>query len=286
MPGQRRVLISVTVSAMSTTGALGIVTVVLALLLTATATLAARLGGRLRTARMRIDELETTVIRLESGRADGRALRVARRTAKAVVGTAERFREGGVGALLGASLEELSRFVSDDHTEIERIAAPDGTVTVLFSDIVGSTARNERLGDRSWLRLLRVHDAVVRRQVEACHGHVVKTQGDGFMVVFPDPVAGVRAAVAIRRALAASSRLRTADIRVRMGLHTGRVLSHDGDYFGRNVALAARVAAYADADEILVTDAVREAVGEAFALELVATTELKGLDGEHRLWAC
>lgn len=114
---------------------------------------------------------------------------------------------------------------------------------------------------------------------------MVKTQGDGFMVVFPDPVAGVRAAVGIRRALASSGRLRAVDIRVRIGLHTGRVLTRDGDYFGRNVALAARVAAYAEADEILVTDPVRDAVGEWFALELVATTELKGLAGEHRLWA-
>ncbi|HVX55281.1 adenylate/guanylate cyclase domain-containing protein [Nocardioides sp.] len=270
---------------MSAAGVLGIVGAALAVLLIAVAALALRLTTALRAARTRIDELETTVVRLESERSDGRALRVARRTAKAVVGTAERFREGGVEALLGASLEELSRFVTDDRTEIARIAAPDGTVTVLFSDIVGSTARNERLGDRGWLRLLRVHDALVRREVAACHGHVVKTQGDGFMVVFPDPVAGVRAAVGIRRALASSGRLRAVDIRVRIGLHTGRVLTRDGDYFGRNVALAARVAAYAEADEILVTDPVRDAVGESFALELVATTELKGLAGEHRLWA-
>lgn len=259
--------------------------VVLALLLLAAGAGVVRLRGLLRTAEQRIVDLETTVVRLQSDRSDGRALRVARRTAKAVVGTAERFREGGVGALLSASLEELGRFVSDDRTEIERIAHPDGTVTILFSDIVGSTARNERLGDRAWLRLLRAHDAIVRREVAGCHGHVVKTQGDGFMVVFPDPIAGVRAARAIQRSLTASARLRAAGIRVRIGLHTGQVLSHEGDYFGRNVALAARVAAYADAGETLVTDPVRDAVAEEVPLTLVATAELKGLGGEHRLWA-
>ena len=152
-------------------------------------------------------------------------------------------REGGVSALLTASLEELSRFVTEDRVEIERIAAPDGTVTILFSDIVDSTARNERLGDKDWLKVLRAHDAVVRREVEARRGHVVKSQGDGYMVVFPDPLAGVRAALAIQDGLPGSRRLRAADIHLRIGLHSGRVLSHEGDYFGRNVAMAARVAA-------------------------------------------
>lgn len=273
------------------TALLIVLAAVLGCLLAATGALAWRQRTDLAEAEDRIAELESAVLRLEAslpgGAGDGRALRVARTAARAVVGTAERLREGGVGALVTASFDELSRFVTEDRTEIERIATPDGTVTILFSDIVDSTSRNERLGDKDWLKVLRAHDEVVRREVEARRGHVVKSQGDGFMVVFPDPIAGVRAALAIQAALHGRRRLRAADIHLRIGLHTGRVLSHEGDYFGRNVALAARVAAYAGADEVLITGAVRDAVAQTDGLEvtLLTTTELKGLAGEHQLWS-
>lgn len=247
--------------------------------------------AELRAARQRIAALEAAVLRLEanaadSERPDGRAVRVARTAARAVVGTADRLREGGVSGLVTASLDDLTRFITEDRLEIERIASPDGTVTILFSDIVDSTARNEQLGDKGWLKVLRAHDLVVRREVEARRGHVVKSQGDGYMVVFPDPLAGVRAALAVQAQLHTRRPLRAADIHIRIGLHTGRVLSHDGDYFGRNVALAARVAAYGGADDVLVSDTVRDAVADAPGLrtELVTTTDLKGLAGEHRLW--
>jgi adenylate cyclase len=263
-----------------------------------------RRSAELRTARRRIDELEAAVLRLE-GRATGRthtpidraagrlaprldprAVRAARTAARAVVGTADRLREGGVSGLVSASLEDLTRFVTEDRIEIARLATADGVVTVLFSDIVDSTAANERLGDRRWLRILNAHDAVVRRAVEARRGHVVKSQGDGYMVVFPDPLAGVRAALAIQDGLRTRRRLRAAGIRVRIGLHTGPVLSHEGDYFGRNVALAARVAACGGADEVLLSAAVRDAVAGAPSLRLepIGTATLKGLTGEHELW--
>jgi adenylate cyclase len=251
----------------------------------------ARARAELGAARSRVIELESAVLRLEAtadgDRFDARAVRVARTAARAVVGTAGRLREGGVSGLVTASLDDLARLVTEDRIEIERIATPDGTVTVLFSDIVDSTARNERLGDKGWLKVLRAHDTVVRREVEARRGHVVKSQGDGYMVVFPDPLAGVWAALAIQEGLPGSRRLRQADIHVRIGLHTGRVLSHDGDYFGRNVALAARVAAHGSADDVLVSDSVHDAIAGAPGLTtaLVTTTELKGLAGEHRLWS-
>ena len=243
------------------------------------------------TARERIAALQTTIRHLEAVAADGerpesRAARVARGAARAAVVATGRLREGGVGELVSASFEDLARFVTEDRVEIGRIAAPDGTVTLLFSDIVDSTATNERLGDKDWLKVLRAHDDVIRREVESRRGHIVKSQGDGHMVVFPDPLAGVRAALAIQESLPARRRLRLADIHVRIGLHAGRVLSHEGDYFGRNVAMAARVAAHAGADQVLVSDAVREAVAAAPTLdtELVETTALKGLSGEHDLW--
>lgn len=270
-----------------------LLTVVLAVALSGGAYAFARQRADLIAARARVDELEAAVLRLEAAasdpvgeRPDSRAARVARTAARAAVVATGRLREGGVGGLVSASFDDLARFVTEDRVEIERIATPDGTVTILFSDIVDSTATNERLGDRDWLKVLRAHDEVVRREVEVRRGHVVKSQGDGYMVVFPDPLAGVRAALAIQEGLPGRRRLRLADIHVRIGLHTGRVLSHDGDYFGRNVAMAARVAAHAGADEVLVSDAVREAIAgaPALAVELAETAELKGLAGEHHLW--
>jgi adenylate cyclase len=210
------------------------------------------------------------------------------RAMKAVVGTAVRMRDQGVGEFLASSLEDLTRWGTEDRAEIVRLAAPDGTITVFFSDIEESTTLNERLGDDEWVRVLGAHEKLVRGCVDKQDGHVVKSQGDGFMVVFPDPRSGVRAAVDVQKALAdgAPRRLRRTAVKVRIGLHIGPVVSRDGDYFGRNVALAARVAAHARGGEILVSDELRAALDGAAGFELspVGEVELKGLTGVHALW--
>lgn len=208
---------------------------------------------------------------------------VGRSAAKAVFQTVGRLREGGITHLVNSSLDDLAHWVSEDRGEIVRMTAPDGTTTLFFSDIENSTALNEHLGDRRWLALLRTHDVVVRGAIEGNHGHVVKTQGDGFFAVFRSPADAVRAAKAIQHALHARRRLR--GIRVRIGLHTGQVLSRDGDYFGRNVALAARVAGHAQGGQTLVSTDVRNALHEEVRFEPVGEYELKGLTGVHELWA-
>jgi adenylate cyclase len=209
------------------------------------------------------------------------------RAMKAVVETAARVRDQGVGGLLMSSLEDLTRWATEDRAQIARVAAPDGTVTILFSDIEDSTALNEQLGDARWIRLLDSHDALVRRLVEKQRGHVVKSQGDGFMVVFGDAAAAARAAVEIQNAFdhGASARLRRTPIKVRIGLHVGTAVARDGDYFGRNVAMAARVAAEARGGEILVSDDLRQVLNEdEFVLVPHGEVELKGLAGDHTLW--
>lgn len=208
---------------------------------------------------------------------------VGRSAAKAVFQTVGRLREGGFTHLVNSSLEDLAHWVSEDRGEIVRMTAPDGTTTLFFSDIENSTPLNEQLGDRRWLALLRSHDAVVRGAIEGNHGHVVKTQGDGFFAVFAAPGDAVRAAKAIQRELHTKRRLK--DIRVRIGLHTGQVLSRDGDYFGRNVALAARVAGHASGGQTLVSAEVRDALHEEVLFEPIGEYELKGLTGVHELWA-
>jgi class 3 adenylate cyclase len=215
-----------------------------------------------------------------------RARQAAGWAVKTVVDTAQRVRDRGiVGGLLMASIEDFARWATEDREEIAAVAAPDGTVTLLFSDIEDSTALNERLGDAAWVRVLAAHDRVVRGQVQRHRGHVVKSQGDGFMVVFGSPRAAVDAAVGIQGAVTSSRRqLRRTPVKVRIGVHAGSAVARDGDWFGRNVALAARVAAAAEGGQVLVTDEVRDALdGSGPELVEFGEVDLKGL-GPHVLW--
>ncbi|MGH9186333.1 MAG: adenylate/guanylate cyclase domain-containing protein [Acidimicrobiales bacterium] len=211
-----------------------------------------------------------------------------RATVKAVLETAARVREKGVGGALRSSIEELAGWAEVEQPDLQRLAARDGTVTIFFSDIEDSTALNEGLGDRDWLRVLSGHDKIVRGGVETHNGHIIKSQGDGFMIAFASPDEAMRCAVEVQRALAAGDRrLRDTPIRVRIGIHTGAAVQKDGDLFGRNVALAARVAGLADGGEILVTPQVSEAVedGDEFVFTGARDVELKGLPGSYRLLA-
>ncbi len=217
-----------------------------------------------------------------------RPLQAAGRAVKAVVDTAARVRSEGVTELLMSSMQDFSKWAAEDRAKIASTAAPDGTVTIFFSDIENSTMHNEQLGDAAWVRLLGAHDRLVRGQVAAHGGHVVKTQGDGFMVVFGEPVDALDAARGVQADLAAGGgrRLRHRPIKVRIGLHVGKVKSRDGDYFGRNVAFAARVAARAQGGEILISDDLHAALDDVADVEFepIGEVELKGLAGPHALW--
>ncbi len=238
----------------------------------------AQLRRSRRTVRRLRSELEQPVTR--------RAAKAANWAVRGMVGTAARVREQGVGGMLRYSIEELTGWALEDRQAISQVAGADGTVTILFSDIEDSTVLNERLGDRAWVALLDAHDELVHRLVDKEHGHVVKSQGDGFMIAFGEPDAAVRVAVRLQKAITGTRKraLRRTPIRVRVGIHAGHVVARDGDYFGLNVAMAARVAALAAGGEILVTDGVQEGV-EDVEFTPLATAELKGIPGEHQLWA-
>ena len=206
---------------------------------------------------------------------------------KAVLQTAVRVRDEGLGEVLRTSFEELAGLAEGDEPELRRLAAGDGSLTILFSDIENSTALNEQMGDRSWVKVLGVHDRMVRRPVERSGGYVVKSQGDGFMIAFADAEVAVRTALDIQDSFASPPRaIRGKKIAVRIGLHSGPALEREGDLFGRNVALAARVADQAGGGEIVVTDAVCDAADSADGLEFTerGEVELKGLPGTHRLY--
>lgn len=216
-----------------------------------------------------------------------RAVQAAGWAVRNMVGTAARVREHGVGGLLRSSIEELTGWALEDKQAIDRVAGADGTVTILFSDIEDSTALNERLGDRAWVALLDAHDDLVHRLVDKEHGHVVKSQGDGFMIAFGEPEAAVRVAMRLQRAITGTRKraLRRNPIQVRVGVHAGHVVARDGDYFGLNVAMAARVAARAAGGEILVTDGVREGLEDVATTLVTVDADLKGIPGTHRLWS-
>jgi adenylate cyclase len=205
-----------------------------------------------------------------------------REAVKSVWQTANILRKEGLGAAVRSNIEDLADWAEVERPDLARLA-PSGRVTILFSDIEESTALNERIGDRAWVRLIDRHDRMVSRHVKRHAGHVVKSQGDGFMIAFAQPEQAVLCGIDIQREL----RQRHNGIRVRIGIHTGKSVRRGDDLFGRNVALAARVAAAADGGEVLVSEAVRDAVVDHEGIEFDdgRDVELKGFSGTYRLYA-
>jgi class 3 adenylate cyclase len=244
---------------------------------------------RLARARREVERLREMLRRQGRGltRRERRAQRV-KEIVERTVDTAALVREKGVTGFLMSSMDDLARWSQEDRTEIAKLAGPDGSVTILFSDIEDSTALNQQLGDDAWVRLLSSHDRLVRAEVKKYDGHIVKAQGDGFMIAFSEPADAVRAGIEIQDALSEGRdrRLRKTPIRVRVGIHCGTAIERDGDLFGKNVAMAARVAAQAEGGEILVSDDIRTALADVEDIVLVdgRDTELKGIPGVHRLW--
>ncbi|HET7417542.1 MAG TPA: adenylate/guanylate cyclase domain-containing protein [Solirubrobacterales bacterium] len=176
-----------------------------------------------------------------------------------------------------ALLDEVEEFLvgSRRGSEPERALA-----TVLFTDIVGSTEKAARLGDRGWRQLIERHDAAVRRQLSLYRGREVKTMGDGFLATFDGPARAIRCAAALQ------GEVEGLGVEVRAGIHTGEVELIGEDVGGMAVNIGARIGALAEPGEVLVSSTVRELVvgsGLEFADRGVRT--LKGAPGEWRLFA-
>jgi class 3 adenylate cyclase len=153
-------------------------------------------------------------------------------------------------------------------------------LTVMFTDIVDSTATATRLGDRRWERLLGDHDEVVRGALARFRGREVETTGDGFLATFDGPARAIRAAAAAHAELAEHG------LRIRVGLHTGEVEVVDDHVRGIAVHIAARVMARAGGGEILCSRTVKDLVaGSGFRFADRGTHRLKGVDDEWQLFA-
>lgn len=205
-----------------------------------------------------------------------------REAVKTMWQTANLVREKGFGGALRNSIEQLAGWAAVERPDLALLADRDGRVTIFFSDIEGSTALNERLGDGVWVKLLDRHDKLIRARVKLHQGQVVKSQGDGFMVAFADPGQAVRCGIDVQRDLSERANSRPV-IRVRIGVHTGDAVRRGDDLFGRNVAMAARVAAIADGAEILVSETVAQALADDAGVRLLPAREaqFKGFSGAH-----
>jgi class 3 adenylate cyclase len=178
-----------------------------------------------------------------------------------------------------AILSEFEHFLGElragTHDEPERVLA-----TVLFTDIVDSTAKATELGDRGWRELLSEHHSRIRRELARHRGVEVDTAGDGFLATFDGP------ARAIRCACAATDAVRELGIEIRAGLHTGECELVDGKVGGIAVHIGARVSAQAAPGEVLVSSTVKDLVaGSGLQFADRGAAELKGIPGEWRLYA-
>ena len=178
-----------------------------------------------------------------------------------------------------ALLAEFASFIEEVRSGVP--AEPDRVLaTVLFTDIVGSTARASELGDRGWHELLGAHHERIRRELSRFRGREVDTAGDGFFATFDGP------ARAIRCACAATETVRELGLEIRAGLHTGECEVVDGKVGGIAVHIGARVSAEAGPGEILVSSTVKDLVaGSGLEFTDRGVVELKGVPGEWRLYA-
>jgi class 3 adenylate cyclase len=177
--------------------------------------------------------------------------------------------------------EELVGEVEEFLTGARSSADPDRRLaTVLFTDIVGSTARAAELGDQRWRALLDEHDAIVRRELARAGGHEVDTAGDGFLVTLDGPGRAIRCARAIGDALAGIG------LTIRAGVHTGEVEVRGEGIGGLAVHIGARVAAVADGGEIFVSGTVKDLLaGSGFTFADRGEHQLKGVPGTWHLFS-
>jgi class 3 adenylate cyclase len=151
--------------------------------------------------------------------------------------------------------------------------------TLLFTDIVGSTAVLERVGDAAWLEMLRAHNVAMRAELERYRGRELKTTGDGFLASFDSASRAVRCG----QAMVAAARAGGLDVRV--GCHTGEVELVQGDAHGVAVHAAARVMALAGAGQVFASWTTRDLLaGSGISVETAGRHELKGLEGEREIF--
>src|SRR5437867_6142002 len=182
-------------------------------------------------------------------------------------------------------LGELLEARAQAEEELEKLRTP---VTILFSDIKGSTTYFEKKGDVEGMAMINRHNSLLFPEIEGAGGRVVKTIGDAIMACFEDPVAAIRGAVRMQRALEhdRQGRAETEQIHIRVGLHTGLGLIKEGDVYGDVVNAASRIQRQAQIEQILITDVLLDAARMAgFECAKMGRAELRGKEEPIDLYA-
>jgi class 3 adenylate cyclase len=185
------------------------------------------------------------------------------------------------------SLATIVEEVGADLPACREQTSPDGMLTLAFTDIEGSTAMMERLGEADWLELMFAHNRIVRECVHEHGGEVIKSQGDGFLIAFSSAAAALDCAVELQQALARHNEAEPAKrLLVRVGMHTGNIFQLDDDFLGKAVVLAARITGRARGGEILVSAACRRYTRRVARWRYGRAMELrlKGLASAERVY--
>jgi len=169
---------------------------------------------------------------------------------------------------------------------LKRNGRPEGTVTIMFTDIEGSTEMIERLGDGDASLLVKEHNDIVRTHVAECGGYEVKFRGDGFMLAFTSAAKGVRCAIAIQEAMKDfGERHPEAPLGVCIGINSGEAVPDGDDFLGTAVNIAARLADSASGGEVMVSSVVRDLVAPSGEFKFLPEQEisLKGISEPQRV---
>ncbi len=182
-------------------------------------------------------------------------------------------------------LREVDAFLREGEEETSAEPAPSGLVTILFTDMEGSTSLTQRLGDARAQELLRIHNAIVREALKSHGGAEIKHTGDGIMASFATASKALECATAIQRAFAQNNESNPdTPVRVRIGLNAGEPVAEEEDLFGTAVQLAARVCAQAEPGQVLAANVVRElAAGKPFLFSEQGDVVLRGFEDPVRL---
>jgi class 3 adenylate cyclase/pimeloyl-ACP methyl ester carboxylesterase len=184
-------------------------------------------------------------------------------------------------------LRAIDEFLGEgEEAAAEAEAPPAGAVhTILFTDVEGSTALTQRLGDARARQVMRAHERIVREALRAHGGAVVKALGDGFMASFSSATRALECAIAMQRAFAQHNETAEEPIRVRIGLNAGEPIAEEEDLFGTAVQLAARICAQAEPGQILAPIVVRElAAGKGFLFSDRGDVALRGFEDPVQLF--
>ena len=185
------------------------------------------------------------------------------------------------------SLERVRQFLDDDGS-VTRSAPQSTTATVhaiLFTDIVGHTEMMSRLGDERGREVLREHERITRVALAEYSGDEIKTMGDGFMASFGSVTRAMDCAIALQQAFADHNAASPEPLHVRVGLNAGEPIEEEGDLFGSTVIMASRIAAKANAGEILIPEPLRHLLtGKSYVYADRGETMLKGFEDSVRLF--